>query len=71
MPANGAIEFYSIGYSSLIDGNMSVINIPGSPYVLSGLMEHVNYTIVVYAHTDKGQGEGSQKIIIQTEESRK
>ena len=50
------------------DGNLSVTNINDSPYMLTGLMEYVNYTVVVYAHTDKGRGDGSRPIVVQTDE---
>lgn len=70
IPPNGEIESYSIEYSSEVEGTLNVTGIPPSifQYQLTGLMEYVNYTIVVYAHTDKGRGDGSDPITVETNE---
>ena len=39
-------------------------------YNITGLMEYVNYSIVVFAFTDKGKGVGSKAIVVQTLEHR-
>ena len=40
-------------------------------YNITGLMEYVQYRIVVFAFTDKGPGMGSDPIVVRTLEHRK
>ena len=35
---------------------------------VTGLMEYQQYTVVVYAYTDKGRGEGSDPLMVLTAE---
>ena len=39
-------------------------------YNITGLMEYVNYSIVVFASTNRGIGMGSEAIVVQTLEHR-
>jgi hypothetical protein len=72
-PTNGIIESYSIEVTP-VDNNGPVIQrmppMGELMYNISGLMEHVNYSIVVFASTDKGSGIGSDAIVVQTLEHR-
>ncbi|XP_064396510.1 phosphatidylinositol phosphatase PTPRQ-like isoform X2 [Halichondria panicea] len=57
-PVRGDIISYSVGYTSSVHtGNME--NITVTSVNITGLMEAVLYTITVYAHTDKGRGNGA------------
>ena len=74
-PTNGIIESYTIQVVRIDDSQM-LPDIDVRPpdmrdYNITGLMEHVNYSIVIVASTDKGMGDGSEAIIVQTLEHRK
>lgn len=56
-PVRGIILFYSLEYSSSVDNGD--VNVTELSFNLTGLMEAVMYTITVYAHTDKGRGNGA------------
>lgn len=74
-PANGVIESYSIRVERIDDGEterrISNISADVFEHNITGLMEFVNYSIVVFAFTDKGRGPGSEPIVVQTLEHRK
>ena len=77
-PTNGRIERYLIEYTVLTDNiqDEATTSIPDLPadvleYNITSLMEYVNYSIAVFAFTDKGRGEGSQPIVVRTLEHRK
>ncbi len=57
-PVRGDILSYSVEYNSSVH-NDSVEDIPVTSVNITGLMEAVLYTITVYAHTDKGRGDGA------------
>lgn len=50
---------------------LRVDSITDLSFNLTELLEYTNHTIVVYAFTDKGQGEGSEPIVIRTSEHSK
>ena len=73
-PTNGIIESYTIEVTP-VDDSHTIPTINERPadvfeYNITGLMEYVNYSIVVFAFTDKGRGMGSEAIEIQTLEHR-
>ena len=69
-PANGEIESYSVQVTEIDGGQLfnELMNLSADTreYNITGLMEYVNYSIVVFAFTDKGKGEGSQPLEVQT-----
>ena len=74
-PTNGMIESYDIEVTPVDDNSDMIRLITVTPmdelmYNISGLMEYVNYSIIVFARTDKGRGPGSEAIIVQTLEHR-
>ena len=78
-PTNGNIQSYSIEATSVDDSQVHeiqrTIELPMAAeemvYInITGLMEYVNYNIVVFAFTDKGRGSGSDPIVVQTLEHR-
>ena len=78
-PTNGNIESYSIEATSVDNGQIHeierTIGLPMAAeemvYInITGLLEYVNYSIIVFASTDKGRGSGSEPIVVQTLEHR-
>ena len=74
-PTNGDIESYSIRVIR-VDNNQMLPDFADLPanvffFNITGLMEFVNYSIVVFAFTDKGMGMGSEAIVVETLEHRK
>ena len=73
-PTNGMIESYGIEVTPVDNSHiippMNVAPMDELMYNISGLMEYVNYSIVIFARTDKGRGPGSEAIIVQTLEHR-
>ena len=69
---NGVIANYSIAYTpdERIAATLEQLGIEATSATLSGLMEYVNYTIVLYAFTDKGRGEPSQSLLVETLQDR-
>ena len=72
---NGVILSYSIQVRET-EGGLELTKLLELPlntleYNITGLMEYVEYRIVVFAHTDKGRGEESVPIIVRTLEHRK
>ena len=69
-PANGVIESYSIEVTKIENGevvvNMSDISRDTLEFNITGLLEFVEYGIVVFAFTDKGRGPGSDTIVVRT-----
>ncbi len=57
-PVYGNILSHSLEYASSVQ-NGTLVNISGLTVNVTGLMEAVLYTITVYAHTDKGRGNGT------------
>ena len=73
-PTNGVIESYSIEVTPIDNSHMipliTVLPMDELVYNISGLMEYINYSIIVFASTDKGQGPRSEAIEVQTLEHR-
>ena len=73
-PTNGMIESYSIEVTPIDNSHMipliTVLPMDELVYNISGLMEYINYSIIVFASTDKGQGPRSEAIEVQTLEHR-
>ena len=66
---NGVIENYELVYTELATASMITIqNIPGTSYNLTGLKPYQQYSIMVFALTDKGRGEGSQLLVLTDED---
>ena len=66
---NGIIDNYTIEYTDLSTNEMLSIDSITSTFVnITGLMEYQQYTIVVYAYTDKGRGNGSDPLVVLTAE---
>ena len=58
-PVYGVVLMYTILYSSSVNNGGVNAEAEERSVTLTGLMEYVNYTITVYAFTDKGRGQGS------------
>ena len=73
-PTNGIIESYAIEITPVDNSHMippkDGLSANVSEYNITGLMEYVNYSIVVFAFTDKGRGVESEAIVVQTLEHR-
>ena len=73
-PTNGIIESYSIQVTPVDNSHMipPFDELPADEivYNITGLMEYVNYSIVVFASTNRGIGMGSEAIVVQTLEHR-
>ena len=70
---NGIITSYTITYLSQTENdNGSVqVNTLARQTELTNLKEYVNYNITVFASTDKGDGPGSDLIVVRTEQDSK
>ncbi len=68
---NGIVENYTVMYMPLSSPDVAseVSGITGLSQTLSDLDPFTRYTVVVYALTDKGVGEGSEPLEVLTEES--
>ena len=66
---NGIIDNYTVEYTDLSTNEMVSIDGILSTFVnITGLMEYQQYTIIVYAYTDKGRGNGSDPLMVLTAE---
>ena len=70
---NGIILTYTITYESLRENHNDkvTVNYPDHQRNLTGLREHVNYSITVFASTVKGGGPASNPIIVLTDQDSK
>ena len=70
---NGIILSYTVTYTALPGGipRTAVVSAPITHVTLRGLEEHTNYSILVFASTVKGDGNGSDPIIVTTDEDSK
>ena len=70
---NGIILTYTVKYRALPGGipQTAVINAPSTHVTLSSLKEYTNYSILVFASTEKGDGNASDSIIVITDEHSK
>ena len=70
---NGIILTYTVKYRALPGGipQTAVINAPSTHDTLSSLKEYTNYSILVFASTEKGDGNASDSIIVITDEHSK
>ena len=70
---NGIILSYTITYKALPGGNpqTKVVSAPTRQSILTGLIEYTNYSITVFASTEKGDGNVSAPIIVVTDEDSK
>ena len=67
---NGIILSYTVTYWILrgVSEQTKVVSAPGTEATLTGLDEHTNYTITVFASTVKGNGNVSEPITLRTNE---
>ena len=63
---NGIIDNYTLMYT--LNDSMNISGILELSYNLTSLMPYLQYVIVVYALTDKGQGIGSDSLVVLTDE---
>ena len=70
---NGVILRYTLTYEALPSGSAQTkdVTAPASKTTLTGLNEHTNYSITVFASTSKGRGNESKPIVIMTDEDSK
>ena len=70
---NGVILSYTVTYISSRTGSPQTKNVtaPANQTTLTGLNEHTNYSITVFASTSKGGGTKSTPIVIITDEDSK
>ena len=70
---NGVILSYTVTYTSLRGGSPQTKNVtaPDNQTTLTGLNEHTNYSITVFASTSKGGGTKSRPIVVITDEDSK
>ena len=70
---NGIILSYTVTYTALPGGipRTAVVSAPITHVTVRGLEEHTNYSILVFASTVKGDGNGSDPIIVTTDEDSK
>ena len=70
---NGVILSYTVTYTSSRSGSAKtkIVTAPANQTTLSGLNEHTNYSITVFASTSKGGGTESAPIVIITDEDSK
>ena len=70
---NGIILSYTVTYKALPGGTpkTKVVIAPTTEVTLTDLNEFTNYSIIVFASTVKGDGNGSEPIIVITDEDSK
>ena len=70
---NGVILSYTVTYTSSRSGSAKtkIVTAPANQTTLTGLNEHTNYSITVFASTSKGGGTESAPIVIITDEDSK
>ena len=70
---NGIILSYTVTYTALPGGSpqMKLVNAPTTRATLTGLNEHTDYSVTVFASTVKGDGNVSEPLTIRTEEDSK
>ena len=70
---NGVILTYTITYHSLTQSHndSKTVDYPARQVNLTGLKEYVNYSIIVFASTVKGNGPASSPIIVITDQDSK
>ena len=70
---NGVILSYTVTYTSSRSGSAKtkIVTAPANQTTLTGLNEHTEYSITVFASTSKGGGTKSAPIVIITDEDSK
>ena len=67
---NGIIRSYTVTYKALPVGGRQIklVSAPTTTATLTGLNEHTDYSVTVFASTVKGGGNVSEPLTIRTEE---
>ena len=67
---NGIILSYTVTYRALPGGSQQIklVNAPTTTATLTGLNEHTDYNVTVFASTVQGDGNVSEPLTIRTEE---
>ena len=70
---NGINTGYTITYQSQTENDNGTVQVNGSVHQteLTNLKEYVNYNITVFASTVKGDGPGSDLIVVRTDQDSK
>ena len=70
---NGTILYYTVTYRALPSGSAQTrsVSAPANQMTLTGLNKYTNYSITVFASTNKGAGNVSAPIFIVTDEDSK